>query len=177
MRDNLEEAGPVDPPEAEDRALGVAEDILASRAVATDRVFKGGSLAVLGFGGALLIDLLNVSPGLPFWLGLGAALTAFGAGAIWAGSGASHLVRHGKGGSSLWLVSLAGLGGSVILNVVSGMMMRMWEHPVLWGVNLVAMAACGLFTFALIVLGLITIVRWTLADRDSVGEGDHPQTP
>jgi hypothetical protein len=147
------------------------EDIVASRAIATDRVFKGGVLAVLGFGGALLIDFLNLSPGLPFWISISAALTAFGAGAIWAGSGASHLVRHGRKGSSLWLISLAGLGGSVILNVLSGILMGTWGTTLLWGLNQLAMASCGLFTAALIILGLITIVRWILSDSDPMRGG------
>ncbi len=148
------------------RPAEAVEDISASRAVATDRVFRGGVLSVLGFGGALLIDFLDLSPGLPFWISIGAALTAFGAGAVWAGSGASHLIRHGRRGSSLWLISLAGLGGSVILNVVSGILMGVWNAPVLQGLNLVAMASCGLFTALLIVIGLITIVRWILPDSD-----------
>ena len=166
MKDDLEVAEQADSGEVAHQPTRTVEDIVASRAVATDRVFKGGILAVLGFGCALLIDLLNISPGLPFWISLGAALTAFGAGATWAGSGASHLMRHGRKGSSLWLISLAGLGGSVIVNVVSGMLTGIWTNPILGGLNRVAMASCGLFTAALIVLGLITIVRWILPDPD-----------
>ena len=153
------------------RPTGAGGGILASRASATDRLFKGGSLAVLGFSGALLLDLLNLGPGLLLWAGLGATLTAFGAGAIWAGSGASHLIRHGRRGSSLWLVSLAGLGGSVILNVASGILLGVWGFPILEGLNRFAMASCGLFTAALIILGLIAIVRWILASPDPV-DGD-----
>jgi hypothetical protein len=149
------------------RSSPTVEDVVASRAVATERVFKGGLLAVLGFGGALFIDVLNLSPGLPFWISISAALTAFGAGAIWAGSGASHLIRHGKRGSSLWLISLAGLGGSVVLNVLSGLLMGAWDSTFLWGLNRLAMASGGLFTAALMVLGLITIVRWMLPGRGS----------
>jgi hypothetical protein len=166
MKDDLEVVEPSDPGEVAHQPTRRVEDIVASRAAATDRVFKGGILAVLGFGCALLIDLLNIGPGFPFWIGLGAALTAFGAGGIWAGSGASHLMRHGRRGSSLWLVSLAGLGGSVIVNVVSGMIMGTWTNPILYGLNRVAMASCGFFTAALIVLGLITLVRWILPDPD-----------
>lgn len=162
MGNNVEVAERADSGEVTLRPTRTVEDIVASRAVATDRVSKGGSLAVLGFGGALLIDFLNLSPGLPFWISISAALTAFGAGAIWAGSGASHLIRHGGKGSSLWLISLAGLGGSVILNVVSGILLGTWNLPILEGLNLLAMASCGLFTAALIVLGLITIVRWII---------------
>lgn len=151
------------------------EDILASRAVATDRVFKGGILAVLGFGGTLFIDVLNLSPGLPLWIGITAALITFGGGAVWAGSGASHLARHGRKGSSLWLASLAGLGGSVILNVVSGILGAAWGNPVLAVVNYIFMASCGLFTAALIVLGLLTLVRWMLPDRDPVQGSAEPR--
>ena len=166
MEKDLEVAEQADSGEVAHPPTRTVEDIVASRAVATDRVFKGGTLAVLGFGGALLVDLLNLTPGLPFWISIGAALTCFGAGAIWAGSGASHLIQHGRKGSSLWLFSLAGLGGSVILNVVSGILIRIWNFPILEGLNLLAMASCGLFTAALIVLGLITIVRWILPDPD-----------
>ena len=166
MKNNLEAAAQPDSAEVAHRPTPTVEDIVASRAVATDRVFKGGSLAVLGFGGALLIDFLNLSPGLPLWISISAALTSFGAGAIRAGSGASHMTRHGRKGSSLWLISLAGLGGSVILNVVSGILMGTWNHLILAGLNLLAMASCGLFTAALIVIGLITIVRWILPDPD-----------
>jgi len=171
MAEHLEAAQQDDSVEVAPRPTGSGEGLLVSRASATDRVFKGGSLAVLGFSGALLIDLLNLGPGLPLWAGLGATLTAFGAGAVWAGSGASHLIRHGRRGSSLWLLSLAGLGGSVILNVASGILLGVWRFPLLEGLNLLAMASCGLFTVALIVLGLITIVRWILASRDSVDDG------
>lgn len=171
MKNNVVVSEQDDSVEVAHRPDRATEDILASRAVAVDRVFKGGSLAVLGFAGALLIDILNLGPGLPLWVSLGAALTAFGAGAIWAGSGASHLIRHGRKGSSLWLVSLAGLGGSVILNVVSTVLMGTWGHPILEGLNLFAMASCGLFTAALIVIGLITIARWILASRDSMRGG------
>jgi len=166
VKNNLEISEQADSGEVADQPTRTVEDIVASRAVATDRVFKGGSLAVLGFGGALLIDFLNLSPGLPFWTSMFATLTAFGAGSIWAGLGASHLFRHGRRGSSLWLFSLAGLGGSVILNVVSGILLGVWYHPILGGLNLLAQASCGLFTAALIVLGLITIVRWILPDPD-----------
>jgi hypothetical protein len=168
MKNNLEAPDHADSVEVTHLPTRADKDILASRTVAIDRIFRGGSLAVLGFSGALLIDLLNLGPGLPLWVGLGATLTAFGAGAIWAGAGASHLIRHGRRGSSLWLVSLAGLGGSVILNVVSRILMGIWTPPILEGLNLLAMASCGLFTAALIVLGLITVVRWMLADSDSM---------
>lgn len=164
MKHNLKVAAQVDSAEVAHQPTRTVEDIVASRAVATDRVLRGGSLAVLGFGGALLIDFLNLSPGFPFWISISAALTAFGAGAIWAGSGASHLIRHGRKGSSLWLISLAGLGSSVIVNVVSGILLGTWNVPFLERINLLAMASCGLFTAALIVLGLITIVRWMLPD-------------
>lgn len=127
---------------------------------------------MLGFAGALFVDLLNLDPGLPLWVSLGATLTVFGGGAIWAGSGASHLIRHGRRGASLWLISLAGLGGSVILNVVSRILMGTWME----GLNLFAMASCGFFTAALIVLGLITIVRWILGSPDSMPEGANSKT-
>jgi hypothetical protein len=169
MKDHQEVVEHADSGEAAHRPAEVVGDIVASRAVATDRVFRGGVLSVLGFGGALLIDFLDLNPGLPLWISIGAALTAFGAGAIWAGSGASHLLRHGRRGSSLWLISLAGLGGSVILNVASGILMGVWNAPILQSLNLLAMASCGLFTALLIVIGLITIVRWLLPDRDSMG--------
>ena len=169
MKKNLEASTQPNATEVANRPAPAVEDVVASRAVATDRIFKGGSLAVLGFGGALLADFLNPGPGLALWISLSAALTAFGAGSIWAGSGASHLVRHGRKGSSLWLISLAGLGGSVILNVVSGILVRAWSLPILGGLNLLSMASCGLFTAALIVLGLITIVRWMLPDPDPMG--------
>ena len=148
------------------RLTQTLEDIGASRAVATDRIFKGGSLAVLGFGSALLVDVLDLGLGIPFWIGISLSLTAFGAGSLWAGLGASHLIRHGRRGSSLWLISLAGLGGSVILNVVSTTLFGAWSHPVLAALSLFAQAACGLFTLALIVLGIITIVRWMLPGPD-----------
>jgi len=164
--------GPSDSEEVAHRPTRVGEDILASRAVATDRVFKGGSLAVIGFAGGLFVDLLNLDPGLPLWASLGATLTVFGAGAIWAGSGASHLIRHGRRGASIWLISLAGLGGSVILNLVSRILMGTWME----GLNLFAMASCGLFTAALILLGLITIVRWTLGCTNPMREGAHSKT-
>ncbi len=164
MNNDLDGAEEVETGGVVHRSTRGGGDIVASREVAADRVFKGGLLAVVGFGGALLVDLLNLSPGLPFWISYGAALTSFGAGAIWAGLGASHLIRHGKKGSSLWLISLTGLGVSVVLNVVSTALMVIWSHPFLGSVNLVAMACCGLFTAALIVLGLITIVRWILPD-------------
>jgi hypothetical protein len=172
MKKSLEEADPAHSAEVAHRPTQPLEDILASRAVATDRVFKGGLLAVLGFGGALLVDFLNLSPGFPFWISIGVALSAFGAGAIWAGSGASHLIRHGRKGSSLWLISLAGLGGSVILNVLSGILAGTWNSTFLWVLNQLSMASCGLFTAALIVIGLITIVRWILPDPDPMRGSD-----
>ena len=47
----------------------------------------------------------------------------------------------------------------------------MWGFPILEGLNRFAMASCGLFTAALIVLGLIAIVRRILASPDPV-DGD-----
>ena len=120
MTNEVEVREQADSGEVAPQPIRAVDDIVASRAVVTDRIFKGGTLAVLGFGGALLMDLLNLSPGVPFWIGIVATLTAFGAGAIWAGSGATHLIRHGRKGSSLWLVSLAGLGGSVLMSVGPG---------------------------------------------------------
>jgi len=169
MKDDLEVVEQADSGEVAPQPTRTVEDIVASRAVATERVFKGGALAVLGFGGALLIDVLNLSPGLPFWISMAAALTSFGVGSIWAGSGATHLIRHGRKGSSLWLLSLAGLGGSVVLNEVSGILLAAWGNPVLFALNLLAMAGCGLFTAALIILGLIAIVRWMLPHPDPIG--------
>jgi hypothetical protein len=166
MKNDLEVGEQADSGEVTRRPIRTVEDIVASRAVAVDRVFKGGFLAVFGFGGALLVDFLNLSPGVPFWISISASLTVFGAGTIWAGSGASHLIRHGRKGSALWLISLTGLGGSVILNVLSGILMGIWNSTFLWGLNQVATASCGLFTAALIVIGLITIVRWILPDSD-----------
>ena len=106
MKKNLEAAAQPNSAEVANRPAPAVEEIVTSRAVATDRIFKGGSLAVLGFGGALLIDFVNPGPGLALWISISAALTAFGAGSIWAGSGASHLVRHGRKGSSLWLITI-----------------------------------------------------------------------
>ena len=56
----------------------------------------------------------------------------------------------------------------MIVNVLSGILMVTWNHPILWGLNLLAMYSCGLFTVALIILGLITIVRWMLPDPDPI---------
>jgi hypothetical protein len=168
MKDAVEGVEQGDSSELESQSRH-GEDIVASRGVATDRVFKGGLLAVLGFGGALLMDVLKLSPGVPFWISLGVALTAFGSGAIWAGFGATHLMRHGRRGSPLWLISLAGLGGSVILNVVSGLLIVAWDSPVLVALNYLSQIGSGLFTLALIILGLLTILRWMLPDRDPMG--------
>jgi hypothetical protein len=176
MNDELDAVEQSDAGEIEASSPPAVEDIVASRAVATDRVFKGGSLAVLGFGGALLIDILNPSPGVPFWISIATALTVFGAGAIWAGSGATHLVRHGRKGSSLWLGSLAGLGGSVVLSVVTGTLFAALGYPALFALNRLAAGACGLFTAALILLGLIAIVRWMLPGPEPT-EGDVVSDP
>jgi len=54
----------------------------------------------------------------------------------------------------------------VILNVVSGLLLGTLSHPILEGLNLLAMASCGLFTAALVVIGLIPIVRWMLFGSD-----------
>lgn len=174
MKDSLEEAEQDHPGNVAHPLPRSVEDIVSSRAVATDRVFRGGVLAVLGFGAALLIDLLSLGPGLLFWVSISAALTAFGAGAIWAGSGASHLIRHGRKGSALWLISLAGLGGSVILNVFTGILAGSWNSTFPWVLNQLSMASCGLFTAALIVIGLITIVRWILPDPGSTRGSASP---
>jgi hypothetical protein len=106
MKNDLEGAEQAQPGEVAHRPTRTVEDIVASRAVATERVFKGGVLAVLGFGGALLIDFLNLGPGLPFWISISAALSAFGTGAVWAGSGASLDSTWEKG-----LFTLAHLSG------------------------------------------------------------------
>lgn len=171
MKKDLERTGPEDSGEMIHGLTAPVDDIVASRAVATDRVYKGGTLAVLSFAGALLLDFMNLGPGLPLWIGLAATLTGFGAGAVWAGTGASHLIRHGRRGSSLWLISLAGLGGSVIVNVLSGILSGIWNVPFLVGLNLLAQYSGAFFTFALIILGLITIVRWMLPEADPPGKG------
>lgn len=80
MKDHLEVSEEADSGELAHRTTPTVEDINASRATATDRVFEGGSLAVLGFGGALLVDYLNLGPGLSLRISIGATLTAFGAG-------------------------------------------------------------------------------------------------
>lgn len=158
---------PVDPAPVAHRPGHAVEDIVASRAVATERIYRGGGLAVLGFGGALVVDWLGLRPGLPLWISLGATLTAFGAGAVWAGAGATHLIRHGRRGSFLWLASLTGLGGSVILNVASRYLSLAWYHPVLAAVNRFAMTAGVFFTAALMVLGILALVRRMMAGSGS----------
>ena len=56
----------------------------------------------------------------------------------------------------------------------NGILMVALSHPIFEGFHLLTMASCGLFTAALIILGLITIVRWLLPDPDQIeGMGDQ----
>jgi hypothetical protein len=147
-------------------AHGRAADLVASRAVAVDRAIRGGALALGGVGAALVLDLLPITS--PFYHGLGimAASVALGAGFLWAGMGASHLVRYGKRGSALGLVSAAGLGGSILLQLFLYSLGGFSTHPVFSALSLGAAALTGFFMASLLLVCLVTVVKWMLPGRD-----------
>ena len=142
-------------------------DIRSSRALAVDRLFRGGTLALLGLGLGSAFELFHL--GDPFVrvgaIGLGMSLAA--AGCVWAGRGASHLVRFGRSGHSLTLMAIAGLGlslgGAGALRVFSLL------GIVPWGAGLMSRlaAAVPIFSVVVVLTVLYSLVRILLVDRDS----------
>ncbi len=140
-------------------------DIEVSRGVAVDRVFRGGSLALFGFGIGLVADALNLT-GLPLSVALGTAFTSLGVGTVWAGLGAKHLIRYGRRGSPLALLSLAGFGGSILLRVVTGYLLTAGPSAVLNALSAVALAGTLGFGLILVLLTLVALVKILLRSRD-----------
>lgn len=131
--------------------------IETSRATAVNRVFRGGLLAVLGAWVALLPDGLNWS-GLPLLVISGAGIAGLAAGAVWASLGAKHLLRYGKSGSSLALVSITGLAGSSLLWIATFYLLTDGPSS-LWSALSIA-ALVGTLGFGTIVL--LTVLLWVV---------------
>ncbi len=85
-------------------------DIDRSRALAVDRIFKGGIVWLAGI--ALGVAFLQVTSGsVAVAVGVTTTMTALiGIGGVWAGRGARHLLRFGRRGSALGLLAVGGMG-------------------------------------------------------------------
>ena len=149
-----------------------ASAVEISRAVAVDRVFKGASTAVLGYGLSLGANAVEMALSVPPIITIGASAVLLGFGLSWAGRGAKHLLRYGNRGSAVALLSASGLGGSILVTVCTRALLEFTAHPVLSGLNQISMGASGLFTAALLIQVLVMIVRWMLPDADVDEMGD-----
>ncbi len=100
----------------DDLALTVtpANELELSRAVAVDRVFKGGVLATLGVVLYVLAGFAFMPPGFATWIAATAGIFIGGYGGLEAGRAASHLAQYGGERSSLPLLTTAGLGASLV---------------------------------------------------------------
>ena len=159
--ESLSDLGHVEPPSPGPM------DIRSSRALAVDRVFRGGILALLGLGLGSAFELLHL--GTPFVrvsaIGLGMLLGA--AGCVWAGRGASHLVRFGRSGHSLTLMAIAGLG----LSIGSAGALRVFSllGIVPWGAGLMYRLSTAVPFFSVIVVLTVlhSLFRILVVDRNS----------
>lgn len=150
-----------------------ASAVEASRSLAVDRVFKGGATAVLGYGLTLGASALEVALGIPPLITIGASAAVIGLGLAWAGRGAKHLLKYGRRGSALGLLSATGLGGSILLTVSTRALLELTAHPLLSGLNQISMVASGLFTALVLVQVIMALVGWMIpgAESEELGNG------
>lgn len=144
------------------RSSDTGTSVELSRSAAVERVFGGVATAVVGYAVSLGAGPLGVTFGVPPLLTVGASAALLGVGLFWAGRGAEHLLRYGNRSSAVALVSAAGLGGSILATVGTRALLEFTAHPVLSGLNQIAMAVSGLFTAALLIQIVVILVRWTL---------------
>lgn len=140
----------------------VTAGVEVSRAVAVDRVFKGFTTAVGGYGLSLGAGAIGIALGVPPLITIGASAVVIGLGLAWAGRGAKHLLKYGDFGSAVPLLSAAGLGGAILATVSTRALLELTTSPVLLGLNQIAMGASGLFTAILLIQVLVMLVRWML---------------
>lgn len=116
--------------------------------------------------------------GVPPLLAVWTSADLLGLGLCWAGRGAKHLLRYGGRSSAVASVSATGLGGSILVTVGTRALLEFTAHPVLSGLNQIAMAVSGFFTAALLIQIVVMLVRWTLpgagAETDELQGAANP---
>ncbi len=162
---------PDDPDLSEAPTTG-AMDIVSSRALAVDRIIRGGTLALLGLGLGSAMELLHLGPPLVRVSGIALGMVLGAAGCIWAGRGASHLLRFGRSGHSLTLMSLGGLGLSFGCAGAARMFAILGIPGAAALLYRLAGIAVPIFGVILVVTVLHSLIRLLFVDRDS----DEPIT-
>ncbi len=143
-----------------------ANELELSRAVAVDRVFKGGVLSVLGVV-LCVLGLSEFMPGFETWITTIAGVLIGGYGGLKVGRATSHLAKYGGKGSSWLFRATAGLGASL---VTLGVTWIFWPFGYEGWVevigNLAAISAVG-FAGLLVLLIARTLFGWESgAERD-----------
>ena len=91
-------------------------------------------------------------------------ILGLGAGALWAGRGAKHLLRYGTTGSPIMHVSLAGLGGSALLWLATFYLLTDGPSALLSVLSMAALAGTIGFGAIVIVSTLLFVVRMLASD-------------
>ena len=137
---------------------------LESREIATDRIIKGGALALGGvvvLAGGAFVGLSAGVFGYLAFIVCGTAL--FGSGALVAGRAASHLIRFGDARSSRVLMATAGMGVSVTALAATHLLQVLGWTPVVAGLSAAAMLGTFSFAALLLVYMLSALMKWVLS--------------
>ncbi len=151
--------------EEESRTMAgpMGDSVFHSRSKAVNAVIRGGATAGLGFG-TILAANYGLFGSATVLVGLGAAVVA-GAGLIWVGQAAHHLLRFGTKGSAVGLFSAGALGALAatwpllfVLNGTGLWIVPMWLRQ-LFGMSFLGLSMIVLF-FVLRVVADWAITEW-----------------
>ena len=155
----------------------LAVSIRASRSVAVDRVSKGTALSLFGLLVSFIPSFADLASGPAALMTVGAAAALIGGGAIWAGMGATHLIRFGTSWSSLTLLSLVGLGGSILVRVTTTLLLAAGSSPILSALHVGSLASSALFMVVLLTVTVVSLLRWMLPEREADAEDPAEALP
>ena len=123
-----------------------------SRALASNRVMKGGLLSLVGAGAFFASAFLPFSVPTYITLVVG-GMALFGWGALTAGRAASHLIRFGRKGSPYPLVAMGGLGVSLVSFAGTHLLLALGVEPLVRALN--NLSLLGAIGFGALVLALM----------------------
>ncbi len=136
--------------------------IFGSRESAVNAVIHGGATAALGFGGTIASAYLLFGPA-SLLVGLGATFIA-GAGLVYVGRAARHLLRFGSRSSAVGFLSAGALGVlAATWPILAGLgISGIWQAP-MWFRQFFGISFLGLSLFVLFFV-LRVVVLWAMSD-------------
>lgn len=147
----------------------VEDSVSRSRGRAVNAVIRGGAAAALGFG-TVFASSHGVFGSASLLVGLGAALVA-GAGLVWVGRAARHLLRFGSKRGAIGLLSAGALGIVAATWPVTVVLRRTgtWSAP-MWLREFLGMSLLGLSMVVLFFV-LRLVANWVMTEwKEQKGE-------